>query len=81
VCAAAAPAAAGAAKAEKPLNIVFVSAEVAPWSKTGGLGDVVRGQTGVPLADSLPRHTRARLRPDRHPHALLSAPAHTVGQP
>ena len=50
VCAAAAPAAAGAAKAEKPLNIVFVSAEVAPWSKTGGLGDVVRGRTGAPLS-------------------------------
>jgi len=29
------------AKAEKPLKIVFVSTEVAPWSKTGGLGDVV----------------------------------------
>lgn len=27
----------------KALNIVFVSAEVAPWSKTGGLGDVVGG--------------------------------------
>merc|ERR1712087_447901 len=26
-----------------PLDIVFVSAEVAPWSKTGGLGDVVGG--------------------------------------
>lgn len=25
-----------------PMNLVFVSAEVAPWSKTGGLGDVVR---------------------------------------
>jgi len=25
----------------RPLNFVFVSAEVAPWSKTGGLGDVV----------------------------------------
>eukprot|EP00899_Mesostigma_viride_P014030 jgi/Mesvir1/22628/Mv14066-RA.1 len=24
----------------KPLNIVFVTSEVAPWSKTGGLGDV-----------------------------------------
>lgn len=24
-----------------PMNVVFVSAEVAPWSKTGGLGDVV----------------------------------------
>eukprot|EP00242_Pyramimonas_sp_CCMP2087_P003544 CAMPEP_0198231322 /NCGR_PEP_ID=MMETSP1445-20131203/115142_1 /TAXON_ID=36898 /ORGANISM="Pyramimonas sp., Strain CCMP2087" /LENGTH=618 /DNA_ID=CAMNT_0043911931 /DNA_START=53 /DNA_END=1909 /DNA_ORIENTATION=+ len=28
-------------KAEKPMNIVFVSTEVSPWSKTGGLGDVV----------------------------------------
>jgi len=28
-------------KAEKPMKIVFVSTEVAPWSKTGGLGDVV----------------------------------------
>ena len=27
-------------KTEKPMNIVFVSSEVAPWSKTGGLGDV-----------------------------------------
>jgi hypothetical protein len=26
-----------------PLNVVFVSAEVSPWSKTGGLGDVVGG--------------------------------------
>lgn len=25
------------------MNIVFVSAEVAPWSKTGGLGDVLSG--------------------------------------
>jgi len=25
------------------LNLVFVSAEVTPWSKTGGLGDVVSG--------------------------------------
>jgi granule-bound starch synthase len=25
------------------MNIVFVSAEVAPWSKTGGLGDVLGG--------------------------------------
>jgi len=25
------------------MNLVFVSAEVAPWSKTGGLGDVLGG--------------------------------------
>jgi len=33
------------AKTDKPLNIVFVSTEVAPWSKTGGLGDVVRSRS------------------------------------
>lgn len=25
------------------MNLIFVSAEVSPWSKTGGLGDVVGG--------------------------------------
>ena len=34
-------------KAVNPLQIVFVSAEVGPWSKTGGLGDVVGG---LPIA-------------------------------
>merc|ERR1719399_57382 len=28
---------------EAPMNLVFVAAEVAPWSKTGGLGDVMGG--------------------------------------
>ena len=27
----------------QPMSIVFVSAEVGPWSKTGGLGDVTGG--------------------------------------
>lgn len=34
-------------KAANPLRIVFISAEVGPWSKTGGLGDVVGG---LPIA-------------------------------
>lgn len=42
-------ASAGASQASKPMNIVFVSSEVAPWSKTGGLADVV-GSLPVELA-------------------------------
>ena len=33
----------GATGATAALDIVFVAAEVAPWSKTGGLGDVTGG--------------------------------------
>jgi granule-bound starch synthase len=40
---------AGPSQAKTPLDIVFISSEVAPWSKTGGLGDVV-GSLPVELA-------------------------------
>ncbi|CAG9463241.1 unnamed protein product [Pedinophyceae sp. YPF-701] len=41
VAAAAQDATSSAVRAKTALSLVFVSAEVAPWSKTGGLGDVV----------------------------------------
>eukprot|EP00891_Asterochloris_glomerata_P004602 jgi/Astpho2/4602/e_gw1.00067.54.1_t len=53
---------AGEHYAEKPLKIVFVSAEVGPWSKTGGLGDVVGGlpielaRRGHKVMTVAPRH-------------------------
>merc|ERR1711959_741776 len=38
------------ATADQQMNLVFVSAEVAPWSKSGGLGDVV-GALPIALAN------------------------------
>ena len=47
-------------KAANPLRIVFVSAEVGPWSKTGGLGDVVGG---LPIALAQRGHTVMTIAP------------------
>ena len=60
---------AGVSQAQALLDIVFVSAEVAPWSKTGGLGDVV-GSLPVALAA---RGHRVMVVAPRHACALSGA--------
>lgn len=45
---------------QSPLNIVFVAAEVSPWSKTGGLGDVVGG---LPIELAKRGHTVMTIAP------------------
>ena len=45
------------------MNIVFVGAEMAPWSKTGGLGDVLGG---LPPAMAVSSSTVPLLFPCRH---------------
>ncbi|AQL02316.1 Granule-bound starch synthase 1 chloroplastic/amyloplastic [Zea mays] len=47
------------------MNVVFVGAEMAPWSKTGGLGDVLGGpcqELGERAAQPRGRRRRARGR-------------------
>eukprot|EP00232_Nephroselmis_pyriformis_P002636 CAMPEP_0182913272 /NCGR_PEP_ID=MMETSP0034_2-20130328/37952_1 /TAXON_ID=156128 /ORGANISM="Nephroselmis pyriformis, Strain CCMP717" /LENGTH=621 /DNA_ID=CAMNT_0025049985 /DNA_START=21 /DNA_END=1886 /DNA_ORIENTATION=+ len=53
---------------ESSMNIVFVSAEVSPWSKTGGLGDVVGGLP-VELAKRGHRVMTVAPRYDQYPDA------------
>lgn len=38
------------------MNVVFVGAEMAPWSKTGGLGDVLGGLPPAMAVSSHPLH-------------------------
>lgn len=63
------PTAVPTAKTNKPMNIVFVAAEAAPWSKTGGLGDVLGGlpielaKRGHSVMSIAPRCVSALLQP------------------
>lgn len=54
-------------KTEKPMSIVFVSSEVAPWSKTGGLADV---------CGSLPRELVKRGH-----RVMVVSPKYITGKP
>lgn len=58
-------------KTVKPLNIVMVAAEVAPWSKTGGLGDVTNG---LPIELAKRGHSVMTIAPRR---VSLTLPACT----
>jgi len=52
-----------------PMDIVFVSAEVAPWSKTGGLGDVI-GSLPIALAK---RGHRVMVVAPRYQHGVAKS--------
>mmetsp|Transcript_6404 Transcript_6404/g.10959 ORF Transcript_6404/g.10959 Transcript_6404/m.10959 type:complete len:593 (+) Transcript_6404:123-1901(+) len=64
-------------RAEVPRNIVFVSSEVAPWSKSGGLGDVMGA---LPKALSARGHRVMVVAPRYkvYPDALDTGKRHTV---
>lgn len=57
-----------APQTDNPLDTVFVSSEVAPWSKTGGLGDVV-GSLPIALAER--GHRVMVVAPRSHLHSCF----------
>lgn len=57
------------------LDIVFVSAEVAPWSKTGGLGDVVGS---LPIALAKRGHRVMVVAPRQAALKLIFVPANCM---
>jgi len=53
------------------MNVVFVGAEMAPWSKTGGLGDVLGGLPPAMAVSTHYRYDRHLFRPV--PEPMLSS--------